>query len=69
LAIYDEQGYLSIGQLGADETKTMVGIGSLRIKAEAKLKGHELIANERIKYFKKQKHDRNWIIQNYMSDH
>ncbi len=39
LAIYDEQGYLPIWHLNGYETKTMVGISSIQIIAEAFLKG------------------------------
>ena len=38
LAIYDEQGYLPIWHLHGYETKTMVGISSLQVIAEAYLK-------------------------------
>jgi predicted alpha-1,2-mannosidase len=39
LSIFDEQGYLPIWHLNANETGTMVGISSLQIIAEAYLKG------------------------------
>lgn len=39
LAIYDQQGHLPIWHLHGYETKTMVGISSLQIIAEAYLKG------------------------------
>lgn len=39
LAIYDEQGFLPIWHLHGYETKTMVGISSLQVIAEAYLKG------------------------------
>jgi predicted alpha-1,2-mannosidase len=39
LSIYDHQGYLPIWHLNGYETKTMVGISSLQIVAEAFLKG------------------------------
>lgn len=39
LAIYDQQGYLPIWHLHGYETKTMVGISSMQIIAEAYLKG------------------------------
>ncbi len=39
LAIYDEQGYLPIWHLNGYETKTMVGISSIQVIAEAYLKG------------------------------
>lgn len=39
LAINDQQGYLPIWHLYGNETKTMVGISSLQIVAEAYLKG------------------------------
>ncbi len=40
LAIYDEQGYLPIWHLFGYDTKTMVGISSLQVIAEAYLKGY-----------------------------
>ena len=40
LAIYDEQGYLPIWHLHGYETKTMVGISSIQVIAEAYLKGY-----------------------------
>ncbi len=40
LAIFDEQGYLPIWHLHGYETKTMVGISSLQVIAEAYLKGY-----------------------------
>jgi len=39
LAIYDQQGYLPIWHLHGYETKTMVGISSIQVIAEAYLKG------------------------------
>ena len=40
LAIFDEQGYLPIWHLNGYDTKTMVGISSLQVIAEAYLKGY-----------------------------
>ena len=39
LAIFDQQGYLPVWHLNANETGTMVGISSIQIIAEAYLKG------------------------------
>ena len=47
LAIYDEQGYLPIWHLHGNETKTMVGISSIQIIAEAYLKGYRGFDGER----------------------
>ncbi len=47
LAIYDEQGYLPMWHLNGYETKTMVGISSLQIIAEAYLKGYRGFDGER----------------------
>jgi predicted alpha-1,2-mannosidase len=47
LAIYDEQGYLPMWHLNGYETKTMVGISSLQIIAEAYLKGYRGFDAER----------------------
>lgn len=47
LAIYDQQGYLPIWQLHGYETKTMPGISSLQIIAEAYLKGYRGFDAER----------------------
>ncbi len=47
LAIYDEQGYLPIWHLNGYETKTMVGISSLQVIAEAYLKGYRGFDAER----------------------
>jgi len=47
LAINDEQGYLPIWHLNGYETKTMVGISSLQVIAEAYLKGYRGFDAER----------------------
>ena len=47
LAIYDEQGYLPIWHLHGYETKTMVGISSIQVIAEAYLKGYRGFDGER----------------------
>ncbi|MCP4312093.1 MAG: glycoside hydrolase family 92 protein [Bacteroidetes bacterium] len=47
LAIYDQQGYLPIWHLHGYETRTMVGISSLQVIAEAYLKGHRGFDAER----------------------
>ncbi len=47
LAIYDQQGHLPIWHLHGYETKTMVGISSLQIIAEAYLKGYDGFDAER----------------------
>lgn len=47
LAIYDEQGFLPIWHLYGYETKTMVGISSLQVIAEAYLKGYRGFDAER----------------------
>lgn len=47
LAIYDEQDYLPIWHLHGYETKTMVGISSIQIIAEAYLKGYRGFDAER----------------------
>ena len=47
LAIYDEQGYLPIWHLHGYETKTMVGISSIQVIAEAYLKGYRGFDAER----------------------
>lgn len=47
LAIFDEQGYLPIWHLYGYETKTMVGISSLQVIAEAYLKGYRGFDAER----------------------
>ena len=47
LAIYDEQGYLPIWHLQGYETKTMVGVSSLQVIAEAYLKGYRGFDPER----------------------
>ncbi len=47
LAINDEQGYMPIWHLNGYETKTMTGISSLQIIAEAYLKGYRGFDRER----------------------
>jgi len=47
LAIYDEQGYLPIWHLNGYDTKTMVGISSIQVIAEAYLKGYRGFDAER----------------------
>jgi predicted alpha-1,2-mannosidase len=47
LAIYDQQGYLPIWHLHGYETKTMVGISSIQVIAEAYLKGYSGFDAER----------------------
>lgn len=47
LAIYDQQGFLPIWHLHGYETKTMVGISSLQVIAEAYLKGYRGFDAER----------------------
>ncbi len=47
LAIFDEQKYLPIWHLNANETGTMVGISSIQIIAEAYLKGFKSFDAER----------------------
>jgi len=47
LAIYDEQGYLPIWHLHGYDTKTMVGISSIQVIAEAYLKGYRGFDAER----------------------
>jgi len=47
LAIFDEQGFLPMWHLQGYETKTMVGISSLQIIAEAYLKGYRGFDAER----------------------
>ena len=47
LAIYDEQGFLPMWHLNGYETKTMVGISSLQVIAEAYLKGYRGFDAER----------------------
>lgn len=47
LAIYDQQGFLPMWHLNGYETKTMVGISSLQIIAEAYLKGYSGFDAER----------------------
>ncbi len=47
LAIFDEQGFLPMWHLNGYETKTMVGISSLQVIAEAYLKGYSGFEAER----------------------
>lgn len=47
LAIYDQQGFLPIWHLYGYETKTMVGISSIQVIAEAYLKGYRGFDAER----------------------
>lgn len=47
LAIFDEQGYLPMWHLNGYDTKTMVGISSLQVIAEAYLKGYRGFDAER----------------------
>jgi predicted alpha-1,2-mannosidase len=47
LAIYDEQGHLPIWHLHGYETRTMVGISSMQVIAEAYLKGYRGFDAER----------------------
>lgn len=47
LGIYDEQGYLPIWHLHGYDTKTMVGISSIQVIAEAYLKGYRGFDAER----------------------
>jgi len=47
LAIFDQQGFLPMWHLNGYETKTMVGISSLQVIAEAYLKGYKGFDAER----------------------